>query len=83
MLVFELFIFLLSFATTRGLKNVSRGLALAKVHLDLAQKSLYKSSWPADHGDVARSKYTVEAGFPSEFTKLTNVVQKNAPQAIW
>ena len=39
-----------------------------KHHLKAGRKNhLYDSSWPADHGDSSRSKYSLNAGLPKSF----------------
>jgi hypothetical protein len=57
----------------------------ARQHLDLTKKSLMNSSWPADHGDVARSKYTLGSGLPKEFdpANLRIDTQEKVPKAQW
>ncbi len=57
----------------------------ARDHLDLVKQSLMNSSWPADHGDVARSKFTLGAGLPKHFdpSKLRVHTQTDLPHAQW
>lgn len=54
-------------------------------HRKHVRLSLYNSTWPSDHGDIARSKYTIDAGLPSDFevSKLKIITQEEAPQAQW
>lgn len=57
----------------------------ARDHLDSVKQSLMNSSWPADHGDVARSKFTLGAGLPKHFdpSKLRVNTQTDLPHAQW
>lgn len=47
--------------------------------------SLADTSWPSDHGDVSRSKFTIGSGLPRDFdaSKLQVRVQKELPNAQW
>lgn len=48
--------------------------------------SLYPSTWPNDHGDSARTKFTVGAGLPAEFDASDLKVTKQPnpiPKAMW
>lgn len=57
----------------------------AKEHLAVAKNSLQKSTWPADHGDVSRSKYTIGAGLPQYFDPADIQIhtQPRIPSAQW
>lgn len=50
-------------------------------------KYLFNSSWPTDHGDVSRSKYSLNAGLPSNFEesqlKLKFQPDLKSPQWIY
>jgi hypothetical protein len=50
-----------------------------------SRKSLADTSWPSDHGDVSRSKFTIGSGLPRDFdaSKLQVSVQNELPNAQW
>lgn len=54
-------------------------------HYDNVRRSLMTSTWPADHGDVARSKFTSNAGFARDFyeSSLTHQLQDKIPFTQW
>ena len=47
--------------------------------------SLADSSWPSDHADTARSKFTLNAGFPRDFksSDVKMLTQPNISEAQW
>jgi len=47
--------------------------------------NLLDSTWPSDHGDVSRSKYSIGAGLPKHFnaSDLKSMTTKDLPNAQW
>ena len=60
-------------------------LGRARRHLERAGISLLDSTWPADHGDISRSKYTLNAGLPADFNPedIELIIQDKSEQAQW
>ena len=58
---------------------------LAQSHRKAVRTSLFESTWPSDHGDISRSKYTLNAGLPADFKadELKTILQRSTPQAQW
>jgi hypothetical protein len=54
-------------------------------HYDNVRRSLMSSTWPADHGDVARSKFTSRAGFSHDVKEdsLKHSLQTKIPFTQW
>lgn len=75
-------LFCLSLSAIRG-DNTK----LAHLHHRKAGRgaSLDSSTWPSDHGDIARSKYTMGGGLPKDFKPedLKSVNQDALPSAQW
>ena len=80
-----LWLFLGLLAVVADATALGNDIAAAQVQLDKSRLGLLNSTWPSDHADVSRSKFTLNAGLPRGFhpQELKLTLQKDLIQPQW